>query len=307
MTVSRITPNIMLQRTLANLNAQQRRLFDLQQQLATGQRVNVPSDDPLASRRAVEGRAEIAKSNQYLDNIAMAGLHMHETETSLMTLVDLLQRANELTLQASNHVNAELQLGQIAQEINQLLEGIFSESNVMSNGRYVFGGNRTTTPPFEATRDANGDITQVSFVGNGEAIEMEINDGIRIKVNESGNVIFGQIGGAAVDIFQALIDARDNMRNDQRPELQTRLEEINGSISQILVAIARTGATQNRLDRTDENLRANILQVTQVVSDSVEADFAEVTLNLNLQLNAYQAALNAGARIIQPSLMDFLR
>jgi flagellar hook-associated protein 3 FlgL len=307
MTITRVTTNLLVNRTLDNLNAQQRRLFRLQQQLATGQRVNVPSDDPLAARRAVEGRTNMAKNSQYVHNISMAGLFMNETEISLLTLVDRLQRVNELGLQAANQVNADLQLDQISQEINQILESILDEANEISNGRYLFAGTRTLERPFVETRNADGDIVQVDYLGNNESIFVEIDEDVNVRINETGQTVFRQTTVQSVDIFEMMINLRDNLRNEDRPALQDRLEEISTSISQVLIAVARVGSVQNRLERTEENLRANNLQLQQFVSDAVDADFAEVTLNLNIQLNAFQAALNAGARVIQPSLMDFLR
>jgi len=113
---------MLTRRALININRAERRVLSLQEQLATGQRVNRPSDDPLAARRAVDARAEVRKNEQYLANISAARPYLQETETSLLTTTNILQRAYELTLQGANDTNSQVDRAQIAIEINQILE-----------------------------------------------------------------------------------------------------------------------------------------------------------------------------------------
>jgi flagellar hook-associated protein 3 FlgL len=100
---------------------------------------------------------------------------------------------------------------------------------------------------------------------------------------------------------------RDNLRAGNINALETRLEEFNRAQDQLLVSTARLGTVQKRLDQTESKLEDISVQMQQVVSDNIDADFAEVMVNLNSQTNAYQAALNASARVIQPSLLDYIR
>ncbi|MBI2433656.1 MAG: flagellar hook-associated protein FlgL [Candidatus Hydrogenedentes bacterium] len=302
----RITQQLLVSRVLNNLNDQQRRILALQDQLSTGQRVNQPSDDPLAARRAIAAQAEIAKNEQYLTNISNAGPGLTETETALLTVVDILQRANELALQgASGAIDSE-QRDQIATEINQLLESMLVQGNQTANGRYLFGGSRTLDAPFVATRDGSGEITAVAYEGNDTKVSIEISEGVRVEVNETGEDVFTQTISGTVDIFQTLIDSRDNLRADDLDALQTRLAELDLAQDQVLVAVSRVGAVQNRLDDTEANLSTISVQLEQVISDNIDADLAEVIVELNAQSNAFQASLSAAARVIQPSLLQFL-
>jgi len=303
----RVTQRMLVNRVLNNLNYQSRRILQLQEQLSTGQRVNRPSDDPLAARRAVNAQTEVTKNDQYQTNISTVGPQLSESETSLMTVVDLIQRANELTLQGASDTNGQTQRDEIAIEINQVLEAVLVQSNHVTNGRFVFGGTRTLNQPFTVTRDANGEITSVTYEGNDEHFEIEISEGVRVIVNETGEDVFLQTSPATTDIFQTLIDIRDNLRAGDVNALTTRLEELGRAQDQLLVAGARLGAVQNRIERVDSNLQDITLQMEQVISDNIDADFADVILNLNAQSNAFQASLNAGARVIQPSLLDFLQ
>ena len=225
MGVIRVTQRLMTDRVLNNINTQTRRILDLQEQLATGQRVNRPSDDALAARRGVAARAEITKNEQYLTNITSASPHLLESETSILTIVDNQRRAYELTLSGANGTMSQTQRDQIAIEINQILEGILVEANHVTNGRYIFGGTHTLAPPFVETRDPDGDITSISYEGNDDKIKITISDGITVGINETGADVFTPTGPDGVNIFNMLIDIRDNLRAGDTELLQDRLEE----------------------------------------------------------------------------------
>lgn len=303
----RVTQRLLVDRVLTNLGSQNRAILRLQEQLSTGQRVNRPSDDPLDARRAISARAEINKYQQYLANISTAGPQLTETETTVQTIIDRVQRARELALQGANGTNDQGQRDQIAIEVNQLLEGVLVDGNHQTNGRYIFGGTRTMSPPFEATRDANGEITAVAYVGNDTRFELEVQDGVRVPVNQPGSDVLGTGGAPAVDIFQLFIGLRDSLRVNDQTGLQTRLSELDTADDQLGIALSGVGAVQNRVAGVDTELRTQVTQQQQVLSDAIDADIAEVIINLNAQNNAFQAALSAGANVIQPSLLDFLR
>jgi flagellar hook-associated protein 3 FlgL len=303
----RVTQRLLVDRVLTNLGSQNRAILRLQEQLSTGQRVNRPSDAPLDARRAISARAEINKYEQYLTNISTAGPQLTETETTVQTVIDRVQRARELALQGASGTNAQTQRDQIAIEVNQLLEGILVDGNHQTNGRYIFGGTRTLAPPFEATRAANGEITAVTYVGNDTRFELEIQDGVRVPVNQSGSDVFGTTGLPGVDAFQMLIDLRDNLRANDQTGMQARLTELDLADDQLGLALAGVGSVQNRMNGVEAELRTQITQQQQVLSDAIDADIAEVIINLNAQNNAFQAALSAGANVIQPSLLDFIR
>ncbi len=302
----RITQQMMVSRVLRNLSLQNRRILGLQEQMSTGQTVNRPSDNPMAARRAVDAQSVLAQNRQYITNISSISPYLTETETAITTVENFRQRAYELTLQGLSGTNGQTQRNQIALEINSILEDVLSQSNYNSNGRYVFGGTRTSTVPFTATRDANGEITAVTFEGNTETFEIEIAAKNRVKVNENGQAVFLQTSGSTVDVFQTLINIRDNLRAGDTASLQTDLQNLVNAQDQLMVAVSRLGATQSRVETMDANLRDINTQLQEVISDNLDADYADVVVNLNSQSNAYQASLSAAARVIQPSLLDYI-
>ena len=302
MSTMRVTQGMMVMRALNNLNYQTRRLLQLQEQLATGLRVNAPSDDPLAARRAIDLRQTMSREDQYLGNISGANLQLLESVTAIQTVVESLQRANEITLQGSNGTMAQAQRDQLAVEANQLLESVLMEANHQTNGRYVFGGTRTLTAPYVPTRNAQGEITSVAYEGNLEQISVGVADGVSVVVNETGQRAFQ----STQDVMQLLIDIRNNLRTSDLPALQQRLAELKQTQDQALASVAQIGATQNRLERLTANTEDHVQQLQVALSDAIEADYAETVMNLNAQTNAFQAALSASARVIQQSLLDYV-
>lgn len=299
----RVTQGMMITRSLNDLNRITRRLFALQEELATGQKVNSPSDDPLAARRAVSIQTQIGINQQYITNISTASPQLTESSSSIQTVISILQRVNELTIEGANGTLSQTQLDQIAVEVDQLLENVLTEANHETNGRYIFAGTRTLSTPFVATRDGNGRITAVTYNGNDETIEIQAAAGALVQINESGVNAFQ----SDQDVFQLLIDIRDNLYAGDQAALQgQRLAELKTALEQLLASLAKLGAVENRLDRMTINLEDNVTELQDTLSDNIDADYAQTVLNLNAQTNAYTAALNATARVIQPSLLDFI-
>ena len=299
----RITQGLLVSRTLNNLAQNIESLAVYQEQLATGLRVNAPSDDPIAARRAVNTRVSIQKNEQYLRNIESVGPQLTETVTSVETTLDALQRALELAVQGANGTNSQTQLDAIAEEVDQLLEEVLVQANHQTNGRYIFGGTNTLNPPYVTTRDADGNITAVTYEGNDTVSTVAISDGITVRANEPGSEVF--TGGT--DVFQMLIDIRDSLTAGDQAAIQGELlGTLDSAMDQLELSMARVGAVQNRLERSTTSIEDFNVELETLLSDSIDADYTETIVGLNAQSNAYEAALNAASRVITPSLLDYV-
>src|SRR5690606_23556646 len=113
---------------------------------------------------------------------------------------------------------------------------------------------------------------------------------------------------AGLDVFQTLINLRDDLRAGNQANIQNaRIAEINDGKSQFLQSLARIGAVENRLNGVPEDIETFNIAYETLLSDKIDADYAEVLIDLTSQSNAYQAALNAASRVLQPSLLDFIQ
>jgi len=302
MATSRITPSLMADRSLNDINKQLARISKLQEQLSSGLRVNRPSDDPIDARRAINVRTLLQRNEQFIGNIDDVQPQVDETASALQGIVDVIQRAIELTTQGANGTNSQAQLDALALEIDALLETVFTTSNAQTNGRSIFAGTATLNPAFSATRVA-GEITAVTYDGNTDLFSVGISEGASISVNMPGSTAFQ----GSIDVFAVLIGIRDSMRAGNQADLSNvRLDQLQESLDQTLFGLARAGAVQNRLDRVSNNLQDTNLSLEALLSDKINADYAETVINLNVAQNSYQAALSAAGRILQTSLLDYI-
>lgn len=302
MATSRITPSLMADRSLNDINKQLARISKLQEQLSSGLRVNRPSDDPIDARRAINVRTLLQRNEQFIGNIDDVQPQVDETASALQGIVDVIQRAIELTTQGANGTNSQAQLDALALEIDALLETVFTTSNAQTNGRSIFAGTATLNPAFSATRVA-GEITAVTYDGNTDLFSVGISEGASINVNIPGSTAFQ----GSIDVFAVLIGIRDSMRAGNQADLSNvRLDQLQESLDQTLFGLARAGAVQNRLDRVSNNLQDTNLSLEALLSDKINADYAETVINLNVAQNSYQAALSAAGRILQTSLLDYI-
>lgn len=307
----RITNQMMANRILQNLNANLALMNSSSEQLSTGKRIQRPSDDPIGASRSLQLRTSVHETEQFIRNVSTATSWMEGADAAMSDATVTLQRARELAVQGANGTLADESLGAIADEVDQLISHLVQTANADHGGRYVFGGFQTTNPPFTETtgpvpagwiQPVGGQmVTGVTYNGDSGKISYEIASGVTTTVNVPGDSLFG-------DAFQALINLRDNLRSRNQSQISNvSLAEIDQATDNLLGWQADLGARTNQLESTNNRLQDLKTNFQQLLSENEDADIAEVIMKLKMQENVYQAALNTGARVIQPTLMDFLK
>jgi flagellar hook-associated protein 3 FlgL len=296
----RFTNDILSRQTLFDLGNITDRLAKTQAQLSSGKRITAPEDDPYGSGRAVSLRNDLADTQQYQVNINDASAWAAQTDSSLGNVTDLLQRARELTVQAANGTQNQDSLNAIAAEMKQIKASLLSEANATYNGRYIFSGTATDIPPYPTNAYAGTTLPVQRLIAPGEVVQ----------VNQDGPSAFGvQAAGppATKNVFDVLDDVIGALNSGNMRALQTTaLTELDGSFTTALNARTTVGAISNRLDTQRTRMSAQELSVTDLLSKTEDADMAKTLITYSQTQTAYQAALQAGAKIIQPTLMDFL-
>jgi flagellar hook-associated protein 3 FlgL len=301
---ARITQQILVESVLADIRHAQTRLAHTLRTVSTGRRINAPSDDPVGTARALDLRTAVSSTNQFMVNVRDATAFATESESTLRAVIDSYHRVRELTVRGASGTLNQEQRDTIALEINQLLESVVDHANTESNNRYLFSGTRTRITPFQATRDpVSGEITAVSYAGNSERFSVQVSPGITVPVNEPGDSAFQDLQ----DTFQTLMDIRDDLRAGDTDSLSNvRLGEVDNVMTQLLDGAALFGAKMNRLELVEQRLEDRLLGFQEHLSDTEDADLVEAVVRMNTQQTALEAALNAGARVLQPSLLDFI-
>ena len=300
----RITNNMLINNMLNNLNNNLNRMNKYQNQLATGKKISLPSDDPIVASRALKLRTDVAEIQQYKRNVDDANSWMDITETTLGQMGDVMHRVRELAVQAGNETNTPEDLDKIKQEMEQLKVQMVHLANTTYAGRYIFSGFKTD----KALMDDNGVF--LIDISNSEQIHFEIGIGDDIHINVTGSDLFNNGTDAAAGdtsgllaTFDAMITALDAGDNEA---VGNMLGQIDDDINNILRVRSGIGARMNRLELTANRLEDDFINFTSLMSKNEDADIAEVIMNLMSEENVYRASLSTGARVIQPSLVDFL-
>lgn len=197
----RVSTNQFQQVAINSMSDQQAKLSKVQQQVATGQRIVKPSDDPVAASKIVKMSDVISNVEQFQHNISTARAKLSLEEGVLANVVDVFHRLRELTIQANNDSQTSETRGFIAEEMSQLLDEVVGLANSTdSNGEYVFSGNKGRSKPFteksEGGFDYHGDDGQ-RFISIGPRRQ--------IAVNDSGSDVFREIrdGNGKFNVFES--------------------------------------------------------------------------------------------------------
>ena len=294
---ARITQGMMNQTLLYDLRHVTTQLSTSEQQLSSGYKLNQPSDDPYGASQALKLRADLASNQQYQSNVQDANSWQNVADTALGDIGDSIQRARDLVLQGANDTNAASDRQAIVTELNQLIDSIKTDANTQYAGRYIFSGTQTNTQPYQlGTNDA--------YSGNTATITREIGVGVQVAINQPGSSIIGDDTSGLLATLRGIVT--DLQSGNTNALSTTDLDALDSANDQLLNARAQVGALSNRLTTATNRLQSTEQSTTQLLSNVQDADMTQVMVNFSTQQAAYQAALRAGAQIIQPSLMDFL-
>lgn len=299
----RITQESMKRTTLSGININMKKMQEIQEKLSSGKQINRPSDDPSGARKVLGLKGEESQVQQYLDNVMATKEQINFTFNTLDGIYEILSQIKSLTIQASNDTLGQPERQVIAAELNELMESVLQNVNTDNNGRYIFSGTKTSTSPFSGTRDSNGRISSVSYNGNNEEIKYQIGSNTYIQVNTPGGALFQDNA-----IFSTLITLRDELESstyDSSTFLGLR-NNLDTATNTILTETTNFGAKANRLELTTNSLNNSLAALKESISYTEDADVASLIMDLKNQENILQSSLETGARIIQPSLLDFL-
>lgn len=297
MSGGRVTQSMMSATLIRNLNTNLNRMDHLQNQLATGKRINKPSDDPVGISFAMRYRSELAANDQYQSNVDSAISWLENTDTTLGQAGDVLQRVRDLTVQAANGTNPKAALESIEKEVFQLKTQLIDIGNTNFNGKYIFNGQKTDVIPYDSNTITDTDSGTIKF---------ELGVGVKIGVNASGNKVFGSASEEdnAFRIFDELIGA---LKSSDFDTISSSLNKIDTRLEAVLRERSETGAKINRLELAGARLKDISLNLQTLQTKTEDVDMAEAITNLKASENVYQASLSVGAKLIKPSLIDYLR
>lgn len=311
MRVSANTFSDTLIRQLNNLAVRQQRL---QNQAATGQRVRLPEDDPVALRRALDMQTEFSSNGQYTKNINRQLELAQASYNGLKSIKTISDRTGEIATQVDD-LKSPQELQFYANEITEMIKQAVHLLNDTNRGDAIFGGTATDQPPYTMTLDANGAVTAVTYQGNTAQAESEIAEGVMLSTqivgeNNTGSGPRGLItdSRSGADLLNHLISLQNNLNSGNVSQI-TSVDRGNLAKDEdnLLYHISSNGAIQARLETTQSLNGQRGLAIQEQVSKEVDADLAQTMVKLSQTQTAYQAALQSGASALNLSLLDYLR
>lgn len=296
MTFTRVTQNMMSQRSLQGLHVSLDRLAKLQEQLSTGRVLNRPSDSPTDTTAAMRVRASLAETKQFARNAADGQGWLTQIDSTLQSMVSQTRRARDLALQGVNAGSASTTSREaLALEVEQLRDSLISLANTRYLDRPVFGGVTTGTSAY----DSDG-----QYVGVPGQVDRAIAEGVKVRVDVDAATAFGPQGANLFDDLESLSGA---LRSGDTAGVRAGLDALATGMDRLTSALADVGSRANRIDRAVQRTVDDELALRTSLSEIENVDLPKALVDLHLQEMAYQAALGATARVMQPSLMDFLR
>jgi flagellar hook-associated protein 3 FlgL len=291
----RVTQSMLASNSLRHLSKSYERMGDYQDQLATGKKISRPSQDPVVAMKGMYYRSNLTENEQYQRNLSEAYLWMDNSEAGLEHATSALQRVRELVVQGKNDTYDEQDRLAISQEIEQIKQDLVEVANTKVAGRYIFNGTSVDQPPVE-----KGDPPTVSI--NTEDYMVEVSAGLKIKTNIDSEQVFSQ------ELFTGLENIKTGFGEKYNSdEMDNLLKDLDERINTLQAERSEMGARYNRLEMIDNRLGKTEVMANKIISDNEDADMERVITDLKNQESVHRAALSVGARIIQPTLMDFLR
>ncbi len=298
----RVTPRMVMDTTLTNIERNFGRVETLQNQITSGSRLRTPSDDPIGVGRAMSLQETVDQTKQFIQNIDQAKAWLGTTDSALDGLGAVLHRARELAVQGSNDTLTGTDRLQILSEVQQLEDQAFSLVNSKYGAYYVFSGSASSNPAYN--RGGGSWPYTYTYQGNAaradDQVTREVAPGIRISVNVRGRDFFN-------DVSTALANLETGLAANSGTAIASSIGDFDTAFDSILQSRSQAGAKMNRIDFLKNTLENAQVSVAQLLSNVKDVDMAEAMTNFSIAQTVYDASLKAGAQALRPSLLDYLR
>src|SRR5699024_4936069 len=298
----RVTQGMISDNNLRHISNSYSKLNTYMDQLSTGKKVNKPSDDQVTVMKGMNYRSEVSRINQYKRNTGEVHNWMDNTDSALDEATQTLQKLRELAVQASNDSYDDKDRKNVQKEAKELKEHLIDIVNTKVNDKYIFNGTKTSKKPIDVNDADENEEYNLNL--NNSDVSIEVSAGMELTANVDPTRVFGTEKDNVFNDIQKLIDA---LEGDEQSDISKSIDELDKRIDDVINARADLGARMNRLDLIEDRLEDQEIVATKIMSDNEDVDFEKVITDLITQESVHRAALSAGSRMIQPSLIDFLR
>ncbi len=303
----RISTNTIYQSGISKISSLQADQTKLQQQISTGKRITLPSDDPIASTRALEISHAQGVNASFASGRQTAQLKLNTLESSLASITSLLVSTQSTLVGAGNGSLSDLQRGFIATELNGSLEELINLANTQdSSGDFIYAGFKTDTKPFIA--NASG----ASYAGDSNQQLIQVDAQRLMAANVSGDNVFQAGGNDVFTTLSNLVTLLNTPITNAATQaafssgLATAISNLQGSVDNVLNVRAAIGSKLNELDALDTAGADRALQYSKSLSELEDLDYASALSDLAKQQTIMEAAQKSFVETTKLSLFQFI-
>lgn len=297
----RIATNSASESVLVQIQKLAERQSRLQTQVATGQRIFQPEDDPSAVGRLLGLDVERRRIAQYSNNASRALEVSQASYSGLQDVKKISDRAGELATLGAGTASPDAYKA-YAKEVNQLIEQAVQLGNTKFRNDYLFAGTAVTTKPFAETRNVAGDITSVTYAGNANQAEVQLSESSSIAPGTNNATNTG-----LRDFINNLVTLRDALNSGSGAAVSAAQPSLETSENMLVNSLSEHGAIELRIEVNQKQQQTRADDIEKLVSSEADADLSTTVVKLNQTSLAYEAALSSASKILNMSLLDYLK
>jgi flagellar hook-associated protein 3 FlgL len=281
--------------TQRSLQANLARLQQTQARLSSGRAIQRPSDSPTGTMAALRLRTDLDRYTQLDRNAEDGKARLGTADNALTDGLALLREVRDTVLQGANSSLSATDREALASQVDGLRASLLAVANTKYLQQPIFGGTGSGTSAY---------ADDGTYLGDSGTMSRTIAPGVKVTVNATGEEIFGPAGD---NIFNVLADIAEDLRTNPAELTSVDLGRLDAGYLRMQNALAAVGSRYHQIEIMQDRNKANQLDTQNQLSEVEGVDLPAAMVELQLQEVAYQAALGATARVIQPSLVDFLR
>ncbi len=297
MSLTRITTLMTSNQILSEINSSQAALANTEEELSSGKTINQPSDNPYGAALAVQLGGQLSQLSDYNNNITDGQAWTQTATSALNSIQQQVQRAQELVTEAGNGTMSASDLSDMGGEINQIISSIQSTANAQYNGQYVFSGTSTSTAPYDSSGNYQGSSAQVTRqIGPNADVTVSVNISDALGTSSTSGLL-STLSNIANQLTTG--SGTSALNTTDLTDLKTGLDSLSTLQTQL-------GTSTDQMTMAASTISDMQTSVTSDLSNDTEANMATTETTYSNEEAAFEAALKAGASIVQSSLMDFL-
>ncbi|MFT8954074.1 flagellar hook-associated protein FlgL [Liquorilactobacillus satsumensis] len=305
----RISNNITYSDFLQNLSSNSSKVQKSMDQLSSFKEISKSSDNPLLASKIMDLNNSVAQNSMYSTTISDALSWSQVQDSALSSVSNSLSRIRTLVQSSATATSGTDEVAANKDEIQQSISELVDTLNTNFYGRYIFGGENTTTVPFEVQKNSAGDITGLKYNGTSQNLSREISNGVSVDLLANGNTLMNETGTSTQPqnlgtYFNSLITALNS--NDKTALSGNLLQGIDNYSENFVTVRSRVGALENRLTAAQSRNTTEKTNLTEELSNKQDVDVAQKYMEYQNQMTAYQATLAMGTKIMQTSVLNYM-